>query len=217
MSALLKITNITVEGLCNNLSFSVDAGQAMLVRVRDDRDVLQFLHLLLGERLPESGSIQVQDFSWPGCTYDQLRQLRRMIAVVSAQHGLISNLKLWENIILPVLYHDSTVSETTEQLAASLLSELGYTGNIWALPGHLTSHERIIASYIRAVVSSARIIVYTDIIADLPAGVRARVQTAMTKLHTGPDAPAALIITPGNESYPFISLTSDLDLRDSNR
>lgn len=82
------------------------------------------------------------------------------MGIVTANGGLVANLKLWENITLPLAYHCGEVSAEAEQRALDLLASFGYRGSLFALPGHLTLFERRMTAFIRAAITAPRLMLY---------------------------------------------------------
>jgi ABC-type lipoprotein export system ATPase subunit len=93
-------------------------------------------------------------------------------AYVSSDGGLISNLRVGENIILPATYHSASPREKFETQIVSILSELGYSYTaacelIAKLPAELSLFEHRVVSFIRAVILQPAVIVYDSLWADL--------------------------------------------------
>jgi len=83
------------------------------------------MELALGEKTPEKGSIffrgkQLEE-STPG-----------EIGWIPSNGGLIGNLKVWENITLPLWYHHKRTPQTTEQVLDKWLHALEPEKNEWA-------------------------------------------------------------------------------------
>ena len=95
-----------------------------------------------------------------------------LTAYVSLDGGLISNLRVGENMILPVAYHANSLPEKFETTIVSLLSDLGHdysaAGALLAkLPADLTTFERRLVSFVRAAIMAPAVIVYDSLWADL--------------------------------------------------
>ncbi len=95
-------------------------------------------------------------------------------AYVSSDGGLISNLRVGENIILPATYHSGSLPEKYEARIVAILSELGYdkvaVGALIAkLPAELSVFERRVVSFVRAAILEPAVIVYDSLWADLSA------------------------------------------------
>jgi len=93
---------------------------------------------------------------------EQLHLLRQQIAIVPGNGGLVSNLKVWENMTLPVLYHSGRITAEEEKSALDYLATLGYSGNLMALPAHLSLHEKRVVALVRAFLTRPRVIVYSN-------------------------------------------------------
>lgn len=95
-------------------------------------------------------------------------------AYVAADGGLISNLRVGENIILPATYHSDSSPEKFETKIVAMLSVLGYdrvaAGALIAkLPAELSVFERRLVGFIRAAILEPAVIVYDSLWTDLSA------------------------------------------------
>lgn len=213
MPSLLDLRDLTISGIVSNLNLSLSQGQVALCRTNGEQETKQVLRTVIGESIPESGSVEIDGQPLYQLDRDQLFKIRKEVATVTAQAGLISNLKVWENITLPLLYHHGSIPEEAAEKALQLLEKLGYKGNIWALPGHLSYAERIMVAFVRAVLSSPRLIVYAECLDDLPRQHREVLLNQTIALQDQPDAPAALFIITGDIQLPLLEPDITCDLR----
>ena len=213
MSVFLELRDLTISGVVSHLNLSLAQGKIALCRTSGEQETKQLLKVVIGESIPESGSVWIDDQPLYELDHDHLLRIRKTIATVTAQAGLISNLKVWENITLPLLYHHGSVPDEAAEKAIQLLEELGYKGNIWALPGHLSYAERITTAFVRAVISSPRLMVYAECLDDLPGQQREKLLQQTIALQNQTDAPAALFITTGDILLPLLKPDITCDLR----
>ena len=87
------------------------------------------------------------------------------LAIVAARGGLIGNLKVWENLILPIAYRGEVRLDELEARAERLFRELGVLRGRFAelcalLPDRLSEFERRLAAFVRAMLAEPEIIVY---------------------------------------------------------
>ena len=87
------------------------------------------------------------------------------IGVVAGDGGLIGNLKVWENLVLPVTYLGATPLEELEARAESLFREFGilrarFAELCAALPDRLSAFERRLAAFVRAMLVEPEIMLY---------------------------------------------------------
>ncbi len=214
MPSLLELRDLTISGIVSNLNLSLSQGQVALCRTNGEQETKQVLRTVIGESIPESGSVEIDGQPLYGLLdRDQLFKIRKEVATVTAQAGLISNLKVWENITLPLLYHQGIVPDEAAERGLQLLEKLGYKGNIWALPGHLSYAERVMTAFVRAALSSPRLIVYAECLDDLPRQHRDALLDQAIALQGQPEAPAALFIITGDIQLPLLVPDIACDLR----
>jgi phospholipid/cholesterol/gamma-HCH transport system ATP-binding protein len=99
-----------------------------------------------------------------------LRALRETapLAVVAPRGGLIGNLKVWENLVLPVEYHGRTTLSMLEARAERLFRALGVAQERFVelcglLPERLTEFERRLAAFVRGMLAEPEIMVYDGV------------------------------------------------------
>jgi len=93
-----------------------------------------------------------------------------LAAIVPTDGGLIGNLKVWENLVLPAAYHDDSAPRYAEleERAASLFAEFGVAGERFealctTLPDHLDRFEKRLCAFVRAMLTEPRIMVYDSL------------------------------------------------------
>ena len=91
------------------------------------------------------------------------------VFLVPHNGGLISNLRVWENIILPVQYHGVEVAGILEENVAQLLGKCGMEDEnaiselLMKLPDQLSLYEKRLVGFIRAMLMSPELIIYDAI------------------------------------------------------
>ena len=184
MNLAVSFNEVSVTGFFEDFSFEVEVGSSVLIETSGEEESTVLLRLITGISLPSRGRINVSGQSLMELTTSQLCHARQQIGVIPSRGGLISNLKLWENITLPLLYTSGHITQESEDQAISLLSKLGYTGNIMELPAHLSIYERRIAAFIRATLCQPQIMVYSNCFEDIPTEARKSFFTATAEFHS---------------------------------
>ena len=87
------------------------------------------------------------------------------VAIVAARGGLVGNLKVWENLVLPIAYRGDARLDELEARAEKLFGELGVLRSRFAelcalLPDRLSEFERRLAAFVRAMLAEPEITVY---------------------------------------------------------
>ena len=183
MTAAVSFHEVGVAGFFEDFSFEVEMGRsALIVTSREDESTV-LLRLITGLSLPLRGKINVSGQSLMELSSSQLYQTRQQIGVVPSRGGLISNLKLWENITLPLLYTSGQITEESENKAINLLNMLGYSDDIMNQPAHLSLYEKRIAAFVRATLCQPQIMVYSNCFDDIPTEARKTFYAATAEFH----------------------------------
>ncbi|BCK87734.1 hypothetical protein MIZ01_1526 [Sideroxyarcus emersonii] len=104
-----------------------------------------------------------------------LKSLGEQPGVVIVPHngGLISNLRVWENIVLPVQYHGIELAGKLEDNVARLLNQCGLpdeaavTELLLKLPDQLSLYEKRLVGFVRAMLMSPELIIYDSMLEGL--------------------------------------------------
>lgn len=118
------------------------------------------LNLITGLASPSSGSVNIFGVDISRIGPQGLDGVRKRMGVVSQTAALISNLKVIENVILPLLYHTGISSEDILRQGNELLKRVGYDEDIWILPGLLPVFKKKEVSLARALALDPEIMVY---------------------------------------------------------
>lgn len=213
MAPLICLQTIALENQPELLQLELAAGMQALCITSGDQELRRLLQLCCGMVLPTQGQVLLDGVDTADLSRLQLLDQRRSIGIVTATGGLIANLKLWENITLPLLYHHGTLLQKTEQHALDLLTAFGYTGNLLTLPGHLSSFERRMAAFIRAAISSPRLMVYAGCFDNLTADQRGLLFRQSQQLHQENPELASLYLTTSSTALQELQPDVSINLR----
>jgi len=168
MSFNLSFRDVGYLNYFNGFSCDIEAGASVLIVTSREDEGTALTRMITGMSTPSRGTILVDGKDVAELELDDLHELRQQIGVVPSKGGLVSNLKLWENITLPLLYHSGGISPEEENSALNYLARLGYSGNIMALPAHLTQFEKLIAALVRVFLRKSRIVIYSNCLELIP-------------------------------------------------
>lgn len=208
MAATLQFSSVNC-GKIKALSFALEAGVIRVLPLarREDKSVL--IDLVLGERLPEAGSIMLG-----GAALDAVPA--GSLGWVPENGGLIGNLKAWENVTLPLWYHRNRRVADTEKSAVHWLGRLGVPeaemAAFMASPAaRLTVLERKRAGLLRGLLLAPRVLVVD---AGLFAGVTreegASWTAALDALAAGEAAAGVLVAAAHNDpALPWQTITTE--------
>jgi phospholipid/cholesterol/gamma-HCH transport system ATP-binding protein len=207
MDALLQFSAVNC-GKISQLSFALQPGAIGVLRFEDREEKALAIDLAVGERLPETGSILLE-----GSALDAVPP--GSVGWVPESGGLISNLKTWENVTLPLWYHRGRRPGETEQTVSAWLAALGVAGEtmgeFMASPAaRLTALERKRAGLLRGLVLAPRLLVVDGaLFGGVPQNVRAPWMAALEALTGAGAGGGALVVTAeGDPALPWETITT---------
>ncbi|MFA6016177.1 MAG: hypothetical protein WC742_14035 [Gallionellaceae bacterium] len=185
MTGLFKFTEVHLENSGRILSFVLSSGETQLLQLSAKVEKDEVLNLATGVVDCESGLIEIilgerrrenrkklgaqgerrKGDSRPPAEWQALRDSRPgRVGWVAGSGGLISNLKIWENVTLPLWYHASHEEAETEKNMIYWLNLLGVEENTFAelmaaLPHNLEPWQRKLAGLLRALLQMPRVLI----------------------------------------------------------
>ena len=123
--------------------------------------------LLLGLEKPQRGRVYLFAKDIESLNRSELYSLRKGIGVVFENVSLISNLKVVENVMLPLEYHTDLSFDTIRERVLFLLKHVGYRGDIWTLPGPLPAYTKKTIALARAMALDPIIMIYDRLLEGL--------------------------------------------------
>ena len=195
MSCILSFRDVSHLNFFEGFSCGIEAGCSVLIVTSREDESTALTRLITGLSRPDRGAVLVDGRDVAGLEQADLYHLRQEIGVVPSNGGLVSNLKLWENITLPLMYHSGVVTPEDEKNALDYLGRLGYSGNIIALPAHLTHHERLVAAMVRVFLRQPRIVLYSNCIEGASSASREVFFEAAREFHTAVKDRTSLYLT----------------------
>lgn len=139
------------------------AGETILITGILDAHDVTFINLLLGTTTLPGGGVSVFGNDTTTLSKDEIIRIKQRISVVFEDATLISNLKVVENVELPMQYHTNMADYDIMEKALSLLAKVDYRDNIWKLPGTLPFYTRKKIAVARAMALDPAIIIYDSI------------------------------------------------------
>jgi len=185
MDALFKFSGVRCGGSDRAFTFTLHAGETRLLQLASKHEKNAMIDSAIGEAVCGTGSIEIvrgdrrqskagaigklgerRHNSGPMPLIWQPVSASRpgRVAWVAAHGGLISNLKIWENVTLPQWYHARRDVIATEQSVKHWLPLLGlepgdFAGFMAAQPHGIEPWQRKVAGLLRALLQMAPVLV----------------------------------------------------------
>ena len=198
---LLEFSGVSKNNIAD-LSFTLAAGEIAIVRAVTAVNQEEIIDLALGEAAPEQGNIQFLSRPLAAATPGQ-------IGWIAAHGGLINNLKIWENITLPLWYHAAREPDTVEQRVAHWLQTLGIEPSQWAdfmanSPARLSAEQRKVAGLLRGLVQAPSLLVIkAGLWLEVAQPVQDQWSAALEKFVHAEKNRAVLVVAEGAISLPW--------------
>jgi len=185
MSALLRFADVRCKGSDRAYTFTLHAGETRLLQLssRDEKNAM--IDSAIGATVCGEGSIEIVQGDRRHnklAVIGKFGERRRnngpvpliwqpastsrpgRVAWVAANGGLISNLKIWENVTLPLWYHAGRDATETEQSIRHWLGVLGleqdeFAEFMSAQPYSVEPWQRKLAGLLRALLQMSPVLV----------------------------------------------------------
>lgn len=214
-SAVVTVSDLVMDEASRPLSFDVPGGAlAALVTSRQDESD-RLVRVLLGLAKPLRGAISLLGEDVVAASGKALLGLRTRVAVVQPAGGLVANLKVWENLVLPLEYHTALPQAEIEARGMAALRRVGYTGGLMELPAHLPLHEKRRIGLARAMLADPALIIYNGALTGLAPEEAEAMSSIITGFHREDPGRTALFVTHDRESLGAMPFESRITLSGS--
>lgn len=169
---MLSLEHIS-HGPLRDLNLRVSPGESVKVVAASGEHKNELRALLLAWEAPRQGVVRLFGEALAELAEEERIALYRRVGVVPENGGLISNLKTWENILLPASYHLGMTADAVETEVVELFRRFGYTDEaiealMGRLPDGLSLLEKRLAALARARLMDPDILIYDYLFAGLP-------------------------------------------------
>jgi len=184
---MIKLDNITIWPF-RALSLRIRKGRLYKILAESDFEKNLFIYIILGMIKPETGSVFLFGKDLWSVEKDEMLRLFRRVGMVPENGGLISNLKVGENIILPVWYHDRQRPQDAYKRVSAVFAKLGFgsveIGEYMSRsPGSLSDHEKRIVALMRAMLMEPELMIYDALVEGLEPEMMKKILDITNEFH----------------------------------
>ncbi|TAL22054.1 MAG: ATP-binding cassette domain-containing protein [Nitrospirae bacterium] len=213
---MINLECASLKGLLECASFSAHEGNSRVVLAETDFDKNLLLRVLTGLTRTDSGKVFIFGKEISSITYAELSEARKKMGVVLNSGGLISNLKVWENLMLPLAYHASLSYNDIEVKMINILNNLGYNDDLNILPGPLPAYKKKLLGLARAFLTEPDLIIYDSIFDGLSSDIRNRALKVVNTFHEEKKGRVSLFLATSEVSVKDIKADSVYVLKKGN-
>jgi ABC-type transporter Mla maintaining outer membrane lipid asymmetry ATPase subunit MlaF len=203
---MFELRGVTAGGL-RGASFALAPGENARLLLASAADLTLLLRLVVGSERPEAGRVLLFGSDLAETDDAAALVLLARTGIVWPAGGFVSNLKAWENLLLPIWYHGGRDAAGLEEEAVALLGRLGLEagripGFLAALPGSLPEREQRILGAARAMLMDAELMIYAGLLEGLDAPTRALLAAEAARHHARRAGRASLYLAAGAHGLP---------------
>lgn len=215
MEDAVRFDTVIAEELPGELTFEVASGSfAAAVTGRQEESSLQ-MRLMLGLARPLSGRVTLLGEDLGDASEKKLNALRRQVGVVYPAGGLVSNLKVWENLVLPLEYFSLYPAKEIEERGMAALERVGYSGGLMELPGHLSLYGRKQVGLARVLLLEPRLAVYDELLTGLSGEQRSNMIRIVEAFHRESPGRTSLFLTANDEAVRGLAVEDRIAIKGS--
>lgn len=155
MEIALEVSNASLHldsrVIFRDLNLRLPRGQALFVMGASGSGKSLLLRLCAGLILPEKGKVTLGGTELKTAPKEEIQELRARIGFVFQDSALISNMAVYDNIALPLRYHEKGTEEQVRARVEEKMDLFGVDRSFqWSLPAALSLEMRKRAALARA-------------------------------------------------------------------
>ena len=195
--------NSNIIKAVNEVSFSVNESDIMIVFGRSGSGKSTLLHLLAGLETITSGQIKFENYDFQDLTLDELASIRRTnIGFVYQFHHLIPEFKAIDNAAFPLLLNGQSKDVAYEK-SRQILAKFGLEKRLFHKPNQLSGGERQRVAIARALIHDPKFVLLDEPTGDLDRETAQEVREMLKDFMI--NSKSSLIIATHDRSFEEIS------------
>ena len=170
-NTIIKIENLNFrykqENILQNINLEIKKGEFTVIIGARGEGKSTFLKLMAGLINFEEGTILYDGINIGTAQKEELMKIHCRTSFVFQDSALISNMKLFDNIALPLRYNEMYPEEEIQRLVVEKLEYVGLQNRLSTLPAFISTGQAKLAAMVRAIVVNPETIFYDEPVANL--------------------------------------------------
>ncbi|MCF8260243.1 MAG: ATP-binding cassette domain-containing protein [Melioribacteraceae bacterium] len=188
MSAQIQISQISFreddENFYSDISLNITGGELVLVMGTYSSGGELLIKSIAGIIEPNSGEILINGDNIFDAKSNEIVKMRKLTSYVFDNGGLISNLSIEQNLLLPLNIHFPNLTDKEKEVRLNgYLIQFGLNDYRNKRPSELNIELRKLIGYVRALITNPKIIMMNEPLANLSAGTSEKFIDTIINLH----------------------------------
>lgn len=168
----MKIQSLRFEGISfshqgqdpivKNVEFDFPMNEVLWVKAEQGAGKSSLLQILAGLQIPQSGKYLINGEDVCDMSFEEFLPYRLQIGYTFDYGGLINNRTLFDNLMLPLLYHQILTPKEAKERVEEVLKEFDIVNFANERPAHVPGRIRKIVCLLRALVMRPQILLLDD-------------------------------------------------------
>jgi ABC-type methionine transport system ATPase subunit len=163
---VINLEQITFESIektiISELSLTIPENETLIFAGAGESGRSVLLQIIAGILAPTNGRVLYDDIDIYDADLDQLKEIKRQIGFSFQHEGLLSNLTIEENVLLPVKFFDSEAVESYFPRINELLDFFSIKDTWKKRPAELSIQKKKILVFIRSIIMNPKILFIDD-------------------------------------------------------
>jgi len=213
MEAPVRFIDAVLEPLLSGANRAFEAGSVSEIVAGGEDESAFLVKVFTGLAGLQGGKIVLLGHDLGALSREALCGIRSRMGIVYPGGGLISNLKVFENLTLPLLYHSAGSGREIGERAGASLERFGWKGDLFELPGRLSTFQRRVAGFARVIAMDPDVVIYDRFVDGLYAEERNLFLRTAFAFHKEKPGRVTFFVTPragsitGDEPLTVVHLT----------
>ena len=168
----MKIENLKFEGvsfthegqdvIMKNVDFDFPTGEILWIKAEEGAGKSSLLQVLAGLQIPQSGRYLINGENILDMSFEEFMPFRLQIGYTFDYGGLINNRTLFDNLMLPLLYHKILSPDEAQDRVIAIFNEFGIEKFMSERPAHVPGRVRKLACLMRSLVMRPQMLLMDD-------------------------------------------------------
>lgn len=168
----MKIDNLKFDGvtfshdgqkpILQNVDFEFPCQEVVRIESAEGAGKSTLLQILAGLQIPQSGEYLINGENVLEMSFEEFLPYRLRVGYTFDYGGLLSNRTLFDNLMLPLLYHKIVSPEEAKERVQNIFSVFGVTDKAHERPAHVPGRIRKLTTLMRTLVLKPDLLILDD-------------------------------------------------------